>query len=924
MHFFANFSITNLNKNLKLNRLAILSAILLPCVVLFSFAQSSKQETTNDFTKPDQAPQAKALSSYILESKFKTDTHRAFAQHEHSSNQWAARIPTIDDQPSDFPIQLVAATAGAKPQPGENQAWPLRVADTIPTSALPTLEPVVANAGYHSELVANPNRHAAGTAAEPAAGQAIATAASYYEPIQIANLPDIVPLKPYQPKSQPAPPFAEEPTGAFQTGGAAHSQMKPNPELANPGWQTQAHPPTQTRQLYGSPAREIVQAETQFNLSPKPHPNLESIPVVEIGHQTALTPSSQQNWNAQAKQPDSAKANPQSSFQPTTQRSSNLRIANQYPRIANQYPLHNFDANKDFANDSNPTNLNQPDFDPVKDEALDNEELGNSESPSNDLEQDNDKESENGEEPENEEEPDNDDNSFVPRVASAAKKTKKTKTAAGKKDDELPAALIGAKKFVLAAQPQIGDHWKKESPIVDKQAWASEPILSDFPEDPTNPYLPYDPFQQMDVYEGKTLNSNQRPILELGRPWYQLGQLSPGYSWFGKHNNITPQFLVYGDVRTAVASNTQDGDNSSQVAFEVNLDFDLKLTGTERFHMFMSPLDDGNNTRFLLDDDEFVEEFDADIDFGYFEGDLGAIVGGLTNKTLPFDLPFAVGVMPLIFQNGIWLNDAFLGVAATLPARNSPRFNISNMDITFFAGYDKITSDAFAGDDSAAKVYGMASFIEATNGYWEIDYAFLDDRTFDDRSYHNIGIGFTRRYGRFLSNSTRIIVNAGQNSDVVENTADGVLLLSENSLITSSPSTLVPYFNMFAGFDSPQSVARANGTGGVLANTGILFESDGITNYPTLDPTANDTFGGAFGVNLIADDFSQQLVVEAALLGVMGEDSDRNAPGAQYGVGFRYQLPLTNSIIFRTDGMYGFFDNSEDVRGLRFELRRKY
>ena len=518
-----------------------------------------------------------------------------------------------------------------------------------------------------------------------------------------------------------------------------------------------------------------------------------------------------------------------------------------------------------------------------------------------------------------------DDNSFQindqsPRVAANPTKT----TAAKPGTDSVPAALQGAKKFVLAAQPQIGDHWKNETPIVDSRAWVSEPIKGDFPADPPHPNLPYDPYRQMDIYEGKTLNANQRPILELGRPWYQLGQLSPGYSWFGEHNNITPQFLVYGDVRTAVASNTQNGENVSQVAFEVNLDFDLKLTGTERFHMFMSPVDDGKNTRYLFDDDEFVDEFDADIDFGYFEGDLGAIVGGFTGQTLPFDLPFAVGVMPLVLQNGVWMEDAFLGVAATLPAKNSPRFNISNMDITFFAGYDKINSDAFAGDDSAARMYGMASFIEAMNGYFEIDYAFFDDRTLDDRSYHNIGVGFTRRYGRFLSNSTRVIVNAGQSNDVVENSADGVLLLSENSLITGAPSTLVPYFNMFAGFDRPQSAARAAAAGGVLRNTGILFESDGMTNYPTLDPTANDTFGGALGLNLIADDFSQQLVVEAAMLGVMGENANRNTPGAQYGVGFRYQLPLTNSIIFRTDGMYGFLEDSQDVRGLRFELRRKY
>ena len=521
------------------------------------------------------------------------------------------------------------------------------------------------------------------------------------------------------------------------------------------------------------------------------------------------------------------------------------------------------------------------------------------------------------------------ENDFVPSAPRVAKansypKTKTPEPPAPPTKDDSPSVLRGAENFVLAEQPQQGEHWKDDRPTTDQRAWLIDPIKDDFSPDPIDPLQPYDPYQQMNVYEGKTLNSNQRPILELGRPWYQLGQLSPGYSWFGKHNNITPQLLVYGDVRTAVASNTQNGDNVSQIAFEANLDFDLKLTGTERFHMFMSPLDDGRNTRWLLDDDEFVDETDADIDFGYFEGDLGAMVGGFTNKTLPFDMPFAVGVMPLLLQNGVWFEDAFLGVATTIPARSSAKFNISNMDTTFFAGYDKINSDAFIGDDSAARMYGVASFIEAMNGYFEIDYAFLDDRTFNDRSYHNFGFAFTRRFGRLLSNSTRVIVNAGQSTDVVENSADGVLLLSENSLITSSPSTLVPYMNFFAGFDRPQSAARAAAAGGVLRNTGILFESDGMTNYPTLDATANDTYGGALGINLIADDFSQQLVVEMAMLGVMGEDVNRNAADSQYGLGFRYQLPLTNAIIFRADGMYGFLEDDHDVRGLRFELRHKY
>ncbi|MEL7497956.1 MAG: hypothetical protein AAFN77_10125 [Planctomycetota bacterium] len=492
-------------------------------------------------------------------------------------------------------------------------------------------------------------------------------------------------------------------------------------------------------------------------------------------------------------------------------------------------------------------------------------------------------------------------------------------------DSNLPHVLHGSKNYKLAEQPKSGEHFREDRPITDQRAFSIEPLKDDFSPDPNYDSLPYFSEQQAQVYAGKKLYANQRPLVELGRPWYQLGPLSPGFDWLGKHNNIAPQFLVYGDFRSTIASNSANGDNRSLIASELNLDIDLKLTGTERFHAFVSPLDNGlQNTRYLLDEDDYVSEFDANIDFGYFEGDLGAIAGGFIDETLPFDMPFAIGVMPLLLQNGVWMEDAFLGFATTIPARNSARWNISNMDITFFAGYDKITSDAFLGNDSATRMYGIATFIDALNGYFEIDYAYFDDRRFEDQSYHNIGFGYTRRYGRFISNSTRVIVNAGQSTASGPNTADGVLLLSENSLISGAPSTLVPYFNLFAGFDRPQSAARAVQAGGVLRNTGILFETDGMTNYPTLDATANDTYGGAFGINLIADDFSQQLVLEMAMLGVMGEDTTRNAPGEQLGLGFRYQLPLSNAMIFRADGMYGLLDGESDVRGLRFELRQKW
>ncbi|MGI9518436.1 MAG: hypothetical protein ACR2NP_15380 [Pirellulaceae bacterium] len=486
---------------------------------------------------------------------------------------------------------------------------------------------------------------------------------------------------------------------------------------------------------------------------------------------------------------------------------------------------------------------------------------------------------------------------------------------------------VGTTEFTLAAQPKFGDHAENLVPRTDRHGTPIEPQLFDFGPTPEDPQIPYDAGHEMWVYEGKTLNANRRPLVELGKPWYQLGQLKPGGAILGRHNLLLPQFLVYGDFRTAYANNRlADGDSTSQFATELNLNFDLRLTATERFTMFMAPLDRNNrNTRWLLDEDVVVSEANADIVFGMFEGDLGAITGGAVGQTLPFDLPFALGLTPLLIQNGVWMEDAVLGVAATIPARNSPKLDISNMDITFVAAFDDIDSPAFEGNNNAAKMYGVLTWIEACGGYFEIDYAFLEDRDRSrNRSYHNIALAYTRRYGRFISNSLRVIVNAGQQTTGGPNTADGALVLLENSLITSRPQSFVPYFNLFAGFDRPQSAARAVQAGGILRNTGILFETDGMTGFPTLDDTANDTWGGALGLNILTPNFDQQLILEIAAVQTRGNDATRNILADQYGMGARYQIPITNSWLIRTDVMYGLLRDARDIHGARLELRHKF
>jgi len=96
-----------------------------------------------------------------------------------------------------------------------------------------------------------------------------------------------------------------------------------------------------------------------------------------------------------------------------------------------------------------------------------------------------------------------------------------------------------------------------------------------------------------------------------------------------------------------------------------------------------------------------------------------------------------------------------------------------------------------------------------------------------------------------------------------------------------------------------------------------------LTGYPTLDATGNNTYGVAVGVQNLFD-FDRQLVVEGAVLKTMGPAAGRAAPGDQYGLGLRYQQPISNSIIVRFDTMVAIREHVRNLFGARIELRTKY
>ncbi len=443
----------------------------------------------------------------------------------------------------------------------------------------------------------------------------------------------------------------------------------------------------------------------------------------------------------------------------------------------------------------------------------------------------------------------------------------------------------------------------------------------------------YNAQKNVDVYGAKTEVEGSRPLLEAGREQYTAGEYNPENSLLGQNNLLIPGLAVYGDWRTAVAYNQNNGKDIAQIATRVNIDVDFKITGTERIHAFFQPLqDNGQFTRCEfggggVDQKKCTLESDLNPQTLFFEGDVGSIWSGFTGDAASFDLPVTAGLFPLFLQNGIWANDAILGGAVSLTAKNSQKLGLSNYDVTFFAAFDNVDNALVKGNtanrnNNVANLYGLTTFIDAFGGYIEAGYGLIqgvEDQA--DGQYTNfLTASFTKRYYNTVSNSTRVFANFGNGDN-----DDGFAIISENSLISGLPSTLLPYANFFFGNGNPQPLVDGNGAG-ILKNVGINFETDALTGFPKLNDTASNAFGGAIGLQYLFN-LDQQLVFELATVQPYGDV----VPGvgvadAQYALGVRYQIPINNDWLFRADATYQIVDNPniEDNWGIRAEFRRKF
>ncbi len=426
-----------------------------------------------------------------------------------------------------------------------------------------------------------------------------------------------------------------------------------------------------------------------------------------------------------------------------------------------------------------------------------------------------------------------------------------------------------------------------------------------------------------------------RPALaiESGNGFLDTGNLDSGFEVPIIGAVWQPRLWAYLINRTAFQTfdNGISGNpRETEIANRLDIFFNLQLTGTEKILLGLRPVDDNEPrefTRYTFDgrDEGFNEFFNVGLETLFFEGDLGSLFPVLDKAGLfPLDFGFTVGRQPLVFQEGILINDTIDAVG--LIRNNIPFPGTSNFRVSAMWGWNRLDRNDRGRNADRTNMYGLFVAADTQTSTLNLDTIYVDDS--DNASGFYIGASAIQRMPLWGGISTAFRVNASfALEDKIPAEVGGGSVVGDGVLFTAELSKTVPgsddivYFNSFLGIDNYTQAGREAIVGGPLANTGILFASPNLSTYGAeINPfTGNSVIGGAIGYQAFWDNKRRNLILEVAGrhdLSGEGEDS--------LGLGFQLQQAVGRYVQLTFEGFYTFNEISDDGAGLRAELQVVY
>lgn len=218
----------------------------------------------------------------------------------------------------------------------------------------------------------------------------------------------------------------------------------------------------------------------------------------------------------------------------------------------------------------------------------------------------------------------------------------------------------------------------------------------------------------------------------------------PHLHWLGHGYRWEPRFVGYGSYQLFAFAFEQNGMRRDAIGHQLIAELDLRLTGTERFHVQYRPLgkkQTGGSYYQFSDPAGYVDNSTGIPQRYWFEGEIHSMFGGFLNPLAVWDYHVVGGMYPLILQNALLMNDNILGFAVN--KNNIYLGPLSNINLQLFAGFDDV--DAFP--NSGARVFGVNATIDYQRRFYELTYAFLCNKFDASMDSHFLALSRTSLHG---------------------------------------------------------------------------------------------------------------------------------------------------------------------------------
>ncbi|MGI9384151.1 MAG: hypothetical protein ACR2PO_13435 [Methyloligellaceae bacterium] len=417
-------------------------------------------------------------------------------------------------------------------------------------------------------------------------------------------------------------------------------------------------------------------------------------------------------------------------------------------------------------------------------------------------------------------------------------------------------------------------------------------------------------------------------LVERGDGFLSTGKLHPGYTVPVLGAVWQPRLWAYAINRTAFQtfdSGRNNAERETEIANRLDLFVNLQLTGTEKILLGLRPTDNNRPNRFTRYTFEgasegFNDEFNYTPETLFFEGDFGSLFPRFDRSGVkPIDFGFTVGRQPLVFQEGILINDTIDAVG--IIRNNIPFPGTSNFRVSAIYGWNRTDRNDFNRDPGNEDLFGLFVAADTKISTWNFDAIYVDDDNNGDGLY--FGVAAIQRLKAFGGISTAFRVNSSfaLEDEIAGNViGTGTLITAEISKTPKGSDDIV-YFNSFLGIGNFTQAGREAIVGGPLANTGILFASPNLSNYGAeLDPfTSDDVIGGAIGYQAFWDNKRRNLILElAGRHDLSGTGFDSLALGAQL------QQAVGQHVQLQFETYYALNEGRDNGFGARAEVQVVY